>query len=587
MVKLENKGSVTALITYLKTFLRLPNWWRDYDKRHWSQDVLAGLIVGILVIPQSLGYAMLSGLPPVYGLYSAVVPVLVYAWVGASSVNAVGPVAITAIMTAQALHQYQHLPSAEYALMASLLALMTGLLLWVASVFRFGWITQFISRGVTAGFISGAAILIFIGQLKYLTGIDIGGNSLIGNVESLLTNVSQLHLPTLLVGMGAFGLLLINRYYLKTWLTRYFASPLAVKRIEVLTRILPLMVLIFSIVISQLWHFDLLGIRTIQHVPSGLPHWVLPFYPLPFTELIELLPVAGLMALVAFVSSHSVANSYARIRHEPFDANTELKGLGLANIAGAFFQSFAVVGGFSRTAVNVDAGATSPFASIVSVVVMALVLLFFSPLLAPLPYAILGATIMSAIVSMVDVNTFRQAYRHDPLDAVAFMVALFGVLFFGLNTGLVLGILVSFAGLIWQSSHPHMAIVGQVGDTGHFRNIQRHQVTQHANLLIIRIDESLFYGNAKAVQAFIETAVQTHPEARHVVLMLSAVNHIDLTAQEMLINLNSELAQQDKILHYTEIKGPVMDVLEKTAVITALTGQVFLSTTEAVKTLLV
>ena len=483
----------------LANLLRLPDWVSHYSKANLSQDLLAGIIVGILVIPQSLGYAMLSGLPPVYGLYAAIVPVLVYAWIGSSSVNAVGPVAITAIMTAQALQPYRELPPSHYAIMASFLALMTGVMLWLASVFRLGWITQFISRGVTAGFISGAAILILVGQIKYVTGIAISGNSLLENFETFLFHRNELHLPTLMVGILAFSVLFINRYYLKKWLK----PVLNAKLINVLTRILPLVVLAVGIVASTLGHFADLGIRTVAHVPSGLPHFVLPFYAISPVELVGLLPAAGLMALIAFVSSNSVASSIARKRSEPYDANVELKGLGLANIIGAFFQSFTIVGGFSRTAVNVDAGAQSPLASILSVLVMALVLLFFSKLLEPLPYAILGATIMSAIISMVDVQTLKQAWRYDKLDAFAFIVALAGVLLFGLNVGLVAGLFASFAGLIWQTSHPHIAIVGQIGETGHFRNIERHQVTQHHELLIIRVDESLFYGNAQSVATFI------------------------------------------------------------------------------------
>ena len=560
---------------------RLPSWISHYQKANLSQDVLAGIIVGILVIPQSLGYAMLSGLPPVYGLYSAIVPVLVYAWIGSSAVNAVGPVAITAIMTAQALQAYNELPPAHYAIMASFLALMTGVILWLASVFRLGWITQFISRGVTAGFISGAAILILIGQIKYVTGIAISGNSLLENVETFLFHRRELHLPTLMVGVAAFSALFINRYYLKTWLK----PMLHAKSIEVITRVLPLMVLAVGIIASLFGNFAGLGIRTVAEVPSGLPHMVMPFYAISPVELVGLLPAAGLMALIAFVSSNSVASSFARKRHEPYDANTELKGLGLANMIGAFFQSFTIVGGFSRTAVNVDAGAMSPLASILSVLVMALVLVFFSHLLEPLPYAILGATIMSAIISMIDVQTLKQALRYDKLDALAFGVALTGVLLFGLNVGLVAGLFASFAGLIWQTSHPHIAIVGQIGDTGHFRNIERHPVTQFDDLLIIRIDESLFYGNAQSVLGFIEQAIKSHQQTKNLVLMLSAVNHIDLTAQDMLINLNQNLANQHVTLHFSEIKGPVMDVIEQTEVIEQLTGQVFLSTQQAVKQL--
>ena len=216
---------------------------------------------------------------------------------------------------------------------------------------------------------------------------------------------------------------------------------------------------------------------------------------------------------------------------------------------------------------------------------MALVLLFFSQTLEPLPYAILGAIIMSVIISMIDVQTLKQALRYDKLDALAFGVALTGVLLFGLNVGLVAGLLASFAGLIWQTSHPHIAIVGQIGDTGHFRNVARHAVTQFDDLLIIRIDESLFYGNAQSVLQFIEQAIASHSQTKNLVLMLSAVNHIDLTAQDMLINLNQNLAAQAITLHFSEVKGPVMDVIEKTDVIQKLTGKVFLSTQQAVKQL--
>ncbi len=556
----------------------LPDWIRHYHKANLSQDLLAGLIVGILVIPQSLGYAMLSGLPPVYGLYSAIIPVLVYAWVGSSSVNAVGPVAITAIMTAQALQPYTKLAPAHYAVMASFLALLTGVLLWLASVFRLGWITQFISRGVTAGFISGAAILILVGQIKYVTGINMSGNTLLENTESILLHRHELHLPTVSVGLIAFSLLFINRYYLQSWLSPFFAA----KKIELLNRLIPLIVLAVGILASVFGHFADKGIRTVANVPSGLPHFVLPFYRISPVQLIALLPAAGLMALIAFVSSNSVASSFARQRGEAYSANTELRGLGLANMFGAFFQSFTIVGGFSRTAINVDAGAMSPLASVLSVLVMAIVLLFFSQLLTPLPYAILGATIMSAIISMIDVQTFKQALRYDRLDAIAFSVALVGVLLFGLNIGLVAGLFASFGGLIWQYSHPHMAVVGQVGNTGHFRNINRHQVTQFDALLIIRIDESLFYGNAQSVLNFIEQALSHHPQTKNLVLMLSAVNHIDLTAQDMLIGLNQNLASQNITLHFSEIKGPVMDVIEQTDVIKKLTGKVFLSTQQAV-----
>lgn len=566
---------------FVKTLFRVPPWLRHYRRADFSQDILAGLLVGILVIPQSLGYAMLAGLPPIYGLYSAVVPVLVYAWIGSSSVNAVGPVAVTALMTAQALQPYQHLPPAQYAALAALLALFTGIMLFVAGVCRLGWVTRFISRGVNAGFITAASVLIFISQIKFLTAVPIGGNTLPDSMRSFAAHAEQLHTPTLLLGVAAVGLLWLNRYCLDDWLKQAFRLP--EKPASLIRRVFPLAVMVGAIALSMALQFEQHGIRTIHSIPKGRPHWAWPFQ--VQAAWLELLPAAALTALVAFVSSQAVAANFARKRGQPFDADEELLGLGLANMIGAFFQSFTVVGGFSRTALNVDSGAQTPLASVVSVVVMLAALTWLTTWLEPLPYAVLAANIMVAIVGLMDIATLKEAWRRDRLDAWAYLATLAAVLLFGLNIGLVAGILISFGALIWQAGHPHMAVVGEVGDSGHFRNIKRHQVVEHSGLVIVRIDESLFYGNAAAVRGYLDKVLARYPECRHLVLMCSAVNYVDLSAQEMLTDLNNTLQQQGIILHYSEIKGPVMDILQHTDVIKSLSGQVFLSTHAAVKTL--
>ena len=561
----------------------LPTWVRNYAPASLPADIIAGLVVGVLVIPQSLGYAVLAGLPPVYGLYAAIVPVLVYAWVGASNVQAVGPVAITAIMTASSLHGYADAGAATYALMASLLAVMMGLMLWVAGKLKLGWVMQFISRGVAAGFVSGAAVLIFVSQLKYLLGASMSGNTLIQYISSLAHNIGTIHLPTLLVGGVTLGLFLLNRYGGK-WL---WESWLPTSSAKWAARLFPLILVVAAIVASVLGHWGTLGIHVIGEVPSGLPSLQLPIpEPLPSIEaILQLIPTAALMALIVFVSSSSVASTYARLREERFEANDELRGLGLANMVGGFFQSIPVAGGFSRTAINVDSGAKSPLASLITVAVMIAALLVLGELIAPLPYALLGAMIMASIVSLVDVTTFKSAWQTDRLDALSFGAAFLGVLAFGLNTGLVIGLISSFAGLIWQSSKPHIAVVGQLDDSGHFRNINRHDVVTYHNLLIIRVDESLFFGNSESVYRQLQSAIERYPAASELVLIMSAVNHIDLTAQEMLLSLNQALISQDKRLHFSFIKGPVMDVIEHTPIIQELSGQVFLSTREAVKTL--
>lgn len=558
----------------------IPNWLRHYQLKMLATDVVAGLVVGVLVIPQSLGYAVLAGLPPVYGLYAAIVPVLIYAWIGSSNVQAVGPAAVTAIMTASALHPYIDQGAEQYVLMAGLLALMVGALLWLAGQLKLGWIMQFISRGVSAGFVSGAAVLIFISQLKYLTGIPIAGNGLIGYLSSLVMYARQLHPLTLVIGVVTFALMVINRYG-KRWFWQSWLSPSYAKWAE---RLFPLLILAIAIILSALLHWSAHGVATIGSIPQGLPTFTIPYMP-DFRETLNLLPTAGLMALIAFVSSSSVASTYARQRDESFDANHELKGLGLANLAGGFFQSFPIAGGFSRTAINVDSGAKTPLASIVTVLIMIVALIAFGNALAPLPYAILGATIMAAIIGLIDVATLKSAWQRDRLDAASFLAAFIGVLVFGLNTGLVIGLMVSFASLIWQSSQPHVAIVGQLAGTSHFRNINRHDVVTYSNLLMLRIDESLFFGNSESVHRRVIDATRQYPDACEIIFIMAAVNHIDLTAQEMLISLNKELLAQQKRLHFSFIKGPIMDVIGNTPLITELSGEVYLSNMDAVNAL--
>ena len=558
----------------------IPAWLRQYQIATLPTDVIAGLVVGVLVIPQSLGYAVLAGLPPVYGLYAAIVPVIVYAWLSSSNVQAVGPVAITSIMTASSLHTYADQGSTQYALMASLLALMVGALLWIAGRLKLGWIMQFISRGVSAGFISGAAVLIFVSQLKYLSNIPIAGNSLIEYLSSMQMYVRQWHPLTLLIGVLAFALLIANRYGNK-WVWRTWLSPAYAKWAE---RLFPLILLGIAIVLSMSLHWTTNGVATIGSIPQGLPTFTLPYVP-DFHEALNLLPTAGLMALIIFVSSSSVASTYARLRGETFDANRELTGLGLANLLGGLFQSFTIAGGFSRTAINADSGAKTPLASMVTVLVMIAALIAFGNVLAPLPYAILGATIMASIIGLIDIATLKSAWQRDRLDAISFIAAFAGVLIFGLNTGLVIGLMVSFASLIWQSSKPHVAIVGQLAGTEHFRNINRHDVVTFPNLLMLRVDESLFFGNSESVHNHVVQATRQYPEANEIILIMSAVNHIDLTGQEMLISLNQELLNQNKQLSFSFIKGPVMDIIEHTPVITDLSGHVYLSTMDAVNDL--
>lgn len=553
--------------------------WLAGAKKHLLNDLIAGLIVGVLVIPQSLGYALIAGLPPVYGLYAAIVPVLVYAWVGSSSAVAVGPVAIMAIMTAQALQPLQ-LAATDYIAFALLLSFLSGVLLLFASVLKLGWITQFMSRGVVAGFVSGAGILIGFSQLKYLTGADIKSSTVPNALSSLWQQSQHIHTLTLCVGLLAFFVFLWVRFRLKAWLV----PSLSEKTAAFVVRVLPVLLVVIAIIISHSSKLHTHGVAVIGNIPSTLPPLTVPSpqHVLNIQTLTTLLPSVALIALIAFVSSASLGGQFARLRHETFNANKELKALGLANISGAFFSSFPVTGGFSRTAINVDAGAKTPLASMFAALLMLAALLFLGKLLEPLPYAVLGAGIMAAIFSLIDIQTLKSAWQTDRHEAWCYLVTLLGVLFLGLNIGLVTGLLFSFALLVWRSSQPHLAVVGQVGSSEHFRNVKRHQVTTYDNLCIIRIDESLFFGNATSIKNNLENIMAAHPKAKHLILVMSAVNHIDLAAQDMLHELNNTLVCQQKKLHFAFVKGPVMDSIGSTILVKTLSGQIFLNTIEAV-----
>ncbi len=561
--------------------LFLPAWLRQVSRRSLGDDVTAGVVGGILVIPQSLGYALLAGLPPVYGLYAAILPVLVYAWVGSSNTQAVGPVAVTSIMTAQAL---SGTPVAGYAPQAALLAALVGGWLWLAGLLRLGWITQFISRGVMSGLVSGAAILIALGQLRHVLGLPLQGDTLLALLHSAASlPVWRVHPATAALGLGTLvALVALRRGALPLFAWMRVPSLWAGR----LARLSPLLVMAAMTWLSAALALSAHGVTVVGSIAPGLPALSLP--PWPTAEQVHrLLPASALIALVAFVSSVSVAQDVAHRRQEVFEADRELTGLGFANLAAALSQGFPIAGGFSRTAVNLEAGAKTPLAGVVSALTIALVLVFFTGWFAPLPLAVLAAGIVVASLRMVDGALLQQAWASDRSEAITLLVTAVAVLFVGLQTGLLVGLLCSFAALIRRSSRPHVAVVGAMpDDPGHFRNVARHAVVQHPSLLLLRVDESIFFGNSRSIQRQILATLKPRQLVQHVVLIGSGINDIDLTGQLMLVQLNRLLQAQGVRLHLAEIKGPVMDRLRASALLPQLSGEVFWSTQAAVATLL-
>lgn len=547
--------------------------------QHLKEDVLAGIIVGLLVIPQSLGYAVLAGLPPIYGVYASILPAIAYALIGASRSQAVGPVAITSLMTAQALAIAGAGQSiATVTALAAVLAVMTGGILLAAGVLRLGWLTQWMSRGVIAGFITASAVLIILGQLRYVLGLS-GPKQFLAHLAHAVFNPSHwLHPETALLGLGTVGILGMARWRLAEGLQWLSLTP---TQSAWLVRVFPLAVVIIMTAASHFGNWAQYGIAVVGKLEHGGLAFVFP--PVPdLGQVMHLLPSAGLIALIGFISSAAVAQEYALRRKEFFDPNRELIGLGLANLTAGISRGFPVTGGFSRTAIAVEAGAQTPLAGAFSALVMATILLFFTDFLKDLPYAVLGAGVIVAVSGLIDVRTLVQAWKSDRKDAWAYLVTLIGVVLFGLQAGLLAGVLLSFALILQRSSQPHCAVIGLYDQHGHFRNVLRYAVKTWPGVLILRIDERLFFGNTVAVRRFVEAQLQAYPDTRELIVSLSGVNDIDLSAQHMLQQLREDLQQRHIGMSLTEIRATVSDALRKSPIWNLFEGRIFLSTLDAV-----
>ncbi len=557
--------------------IQLPRWLRQYQRPWLSGDLTAGLIVTVMLIPQSLAYAMLAGLPPQIGLYASILPLLAYALFGSSMTLAVGPVAVASLMTASALTPLAAPGTESYIMLAVLMALMSGLILFVAGILRLGFLAYFLSHPVISGFISGSAILIAIGQLKYLLGISLPSGSIITTVTGLVHQISAVNTNTAIIGIAALIFLFFARSALAPLLK---SAGLPAKLAELLTKLAPMAVVIVSTAFVASTGLDQSAqVAIVGLVPSGLPSIGLP--PISWQQTQSLWLPALLISLVGFVESVSVAQSLALKRGQRIAPDRELLGIGAANIASALSGGYPVTGGFARSVVNFSAGANTPAAGVISAVLMAIVISAFTGWFYYLPVSVLAATIIVAVLGLLDWHTLREAWTYDKADAISLLLTFAGVIFLGVEEGILLGVALSLAVLVWRSSHPHMAIVGRVPGTEHFRNIDRHQVETLPGLVALRVDESLYFANAQIIESKIESLIQSNAGTNTVLLVLSAVNQLDSTALAMLSDMQKELAARHITLQFAEIKGPVLDRLRSTPLGETMRDQIFLSTHEA------
>lgn len=555
----------------------LPDWIKSYRKELLAGDLTAGLIVTVMLIPQSLAYAMLAGLPPEVGLYASVLPLVAYALLGSSMTLAVGPVAVASLMTASALSSLAEPGSAEYIALAIKLSLLSGAMLLAFGVLRLGFLAYFLSHPVISGFISGSALLIAVNQLKHLFGIQAGGDNVVSTLSSVITGLPNANPVTTVIGLITLAFLFVARKHLGQLLCRL---GLKAGTAALLGRLAPMVAVILSIVVvGQLGLAEHAGVSVVGKVPQGLPalQWFVP----EGDDLANLWLPALLISLVGFVESVSVAQSLALKRQQKVNPDRELLGLGAANLASALSGGYPVTGGFARSVVNFSAGANTPLAGVMSAILMAMVIASMTGLFYHLPHAVLSATIIVAVTALIDIKTIKETWHYDRADFLSLVATLVGVVILGVEAGVLAGVALSLAALVWRSSHPHIAVVGQVPGTEHFRNIKRHTVDTLPELLALRVDESLFFANAALVQAKIENLVAVDTNVRYVVLVCTAVNQIDSTALEALTQLQSSLQAKHISFMLAEVKGPVMDRLQHTELGHKLEGLIFLSAHDA------
>ncbi|MCW3150365.1 sulfate permease [Stutzerimonas stutzeri] len=560
----------------LARYLPCLEWAKQYDRAAAAKDSLAALIVTLMLIPQSLAYAMLAGLPPVTGLYASILPLLAYTLFGTSRTLAVGPVAVVSLMTAAALGPLFAAGSAEYVSAAMLLALLSGALLLLMAALRLGFLANFLSHPVVSGFISASGILIALGQLKHILGIQVHGENAPTLLLGLLSGLPQVHLPTLAIGAGSLLFLWLVRSRVTGWLQ---ALGMDARLASNLSKIGPVIALLLAIAAVSLLQLGEAGVRVVGEVPTGLPALSLPSFNLALAW--QLMPAALLISLVGFVESVSVAQTLAAKRRQRIEPNQELVALGGANIAAALGGGFPVTGGFARSVVNFDAGAQTPLAGALTAAGIALTLLFFTPLFHNLPHAVLAATIIVAVLSLVDLAALKRTWRYSRQDASAMAATMLGVLLVGVEAGILLGVGLSLLLFLWRTSQPHIAVVGQLPGSEHFRNVERFAVIQSKKVLSVRVDESLYFPNARYLEDRIAALVGQHPQAEHLVLMCPGVNLIDASALESLEAITVRLHAAGVQLHLSEVKGPVMDRLRRSDFLQHFGGRVFISHYEA------
>jgi SulP family sulfate permease len=571
--------------------LRVKNWQSyipivptllRYRREDLSHDVVAGVVLGVITVPQAIAYAFLAGLPAEAGLYASLVPMVLYAIFGSSKHLVVGPVAITALMVAAAVGEYAPRYDQTYLGVTTVLCLQAGIFLWLLRLSQMGGLVNLLSHPVITGFVNAAALLIIISQLPAFTGIGRGeATDPYHQLLNLAQRLDQLNVAVLGVGIASLVVLWGVRRYAVA-LLRLFRRD--VEDNHPIRRTGPMVVAALAAVVVAAWNLDAeLGVAVVGELPSGLPAITRP--PFHWQMWVDVAPVSAMIAVVSYVESYSIGTTLATRERTRVNSHQELIALGAANVGAAFTGAYPVSGSFSRSSVNYQTGARTQMSALVCMAVIVLTLLFFTPLFARLPHAALAAIVVVSVVSIVDLHSMRRHWRIHKEDSITELATLVTVLGFGVETGLITGVALSIAFFVRTSSRPHIAIVGRIPHTEHFRSARRYDVETFAHVAAIRIDENVYFGNANQVESKLLKIVQRRPGTRHVLLVMSAVNLVDVSGLEMLYRLNDNLQSMGIKLHLSEVKGPVMEHFEATDFTMRLTGSVFFTTDQAMRDL--
>ena len=558
-------------------YLPVLTWGRTYTRQSFTNDLTAAIIVTIMLIPQSLAYAMLAGLPPQMGLYASILPITLYAVFGTSRSLAVGPVAVVSLLTAASISRIATPGSDDYIVAAIALAFLSGVLLVAMGVFRLGFMANFLSHPVIAGFITASGLIIAASQLKAILGISAEGHNLMQLAESLWAHRQDINWITALIGSLTTAFLFWVR---KGLLPLLWALGLSEPVAKIMAKAGPVAAIVATTALVWLLDLQSYGVKIVGSVPQGLPPLTMPKFSLDLWS--SLLTSAILISVIGFVESISVAQTLAAKKRQRIDPDQELIGLGAANIGASFTSGFPVTGGFSRSVVNYDAGAETPAAGAYTAGGLIFASVFLTPLIFFLPKATLAATIIVAVLSLVDFKILGKAWRYSKADFTAVTTTMAITLVVGVEVGVITGVLVSILIHLYKSSRPHIATVGQVPNSEHYRNILRYDVITQPHILSIRVDESLYFANARFLEDHLFARATQQPQLRHVVLMCSAINDIDMSALDSLEAVNARLRDMGVSFHLSEVKGPVMDRLTGTEFLAQLTGDIFLSQKRAI-----